>query len=524
MGSIRNVLLVTFDQWRADHLSVAGHPALKTPKLDAFANDAVRFTNHYTVAAPCGPARASLLSGLYMSNHRVCRNGSPFDDRFTTLALELRKAGYDPSLFGYTDITVDPRSRHPNDPVFDTYEGILPGMHQRYRLDDDLSAWFTHLKKKGYPIPERSKHIYLPQSDYPGSEGRGHSYAAPVYSAEDSDAAVLTNAVLDYIDGMGERPWMVHATYIAPHPPWIVPEPYNTRYDPADMPAPLRSPKASDEASIHPWLAHTIESFADGKVVETCIGKYHDPVTTDPDELAQLRATYCGMINMVEDQFERILKQLKDTGHYDDTMIILTADHGEMLGDHWLFGKTGFHDASFHIPLIIRDPRNVADATRGQTVSAFTESVDVMPTILRAMERPVPRQCDGASLVDFIEGRSPESWRDAVHWEFDFRDLVNKRPEKALNLRSDECHMTVIKDDAGKYVHFAALPSLFFDLQADPLEQSNLAGGTNVASSVLNYAERLLRWRVMQSERTMTYMRADKGIQIHADDRPTLAG
>ena len=98
MASIRNILLVTFDQWRADHLSVAGHPTLKTPKLDAFAEDAVRFTNHYTVAAPCGPARASLLSGLYMSNHRVCRNGSPLDDRFTTLALELRKAGYDRAL------------------------------------------------------------------------------------------------------------------------------------------------------------------------------------------------------------------------------------------------------------------------------------------------------------------------------------------------------------------------------------------------------------------------------------------
>ncbi|MEQ9491858.1 MAG: alkaline phosphatase family protein [Alphaproteobacteria bacterium] len=522
MGKISNILLVTFDQWRADHLSVSGHPALKTPKLDAFAADAVRFANHYTVTAPCGPARASLLSGLYMSNHRVCRNGSPFDDRFTTLALELRKSGYDPALFGYTDITVDPRSRNPNDPIFDSYEGVLPGMTRLFQLDDDLTTWFSHLKKKGYPLPDRPFDIFRPRPGYPGSEGRGYSFSPPIYEAEDSDAAVLTDAVIDYIDGRDDRPWFAHATYIAPHPPWVVPEPYNARYNPAEMPKPVRADTADGEAAIHPWLKHTIGSFADGKAMMTCVGKTHDPVTTDDAELAQLRATYCGMINLVEDQFDRILTHLKKTGQYENTLIILTADHAEMLGDHWLFGKTGFHDEAFHIPLIIRDPRDEAAPARGRVVDAFTESVDVMPTVLKTMGLPVPRQCDGLSLSDYLEGRDPSQWRDAVHWEFDFRDLANKRAETELGIRSDECHLSVIKDENGKYVHFAALPALFFDLQKDPRQQNNLAQDAASAGTVLNYAERLLQWRVMQSERVMTYMRADGGIQTHADDRPGL--
>jgi len=325
---------------------------------------------------------------------------------------------------------------------------------------------------------------------------------------------------VDYIDSMGDKPWVAHATYIAPHPPWIATEPYNTRYDPADMPKPVRATTSAEESAIHPWLEHTIGSFADGSAMQTCIGKAHDPVTTDADELAQLRATYCGMVNQVEDQFDRILAHLKETGQYENTLIVLTADHAEMLGDHWLFGKTGFHDEAFHIPLIIRDPREEAKATRGQTIDAFTESVDVMPTILKAMNRPVPRQCDGASLVDFIEGRTPASWRDAVHWEFDFRDLDAKKAETALGIRSDECHLSVIKDEHGKYVHFAALPALYFDLTNDPLQQNNLAQDPGSASTVLHYAERLLQWRVMQSERVMTYMRADHGIQDYADDRP----
>src|SRR5713101_7021166 len=122
-----NVLLITLDQWRADCLSAMGHPCLRTPHLDRLAADGVLFRRHYTQASPCGPARASLLTGLYAHNHRSVRNGIPLDDRHSNLARELRKAGYDPVLFGYTDTAVDPRLYPRGDPALDTYEGVLPG-------------------------------------------------------------------------------------------------------------------------------------------------------------------------------------------------------------------------------------------------------------------------------------------------------------------------------------------------------------------------------------------------------------
>ena len=89
----KNILLVTFDQWRADCLSAVGHPCLKTPHLDALASDGVLFRRHYTQASPCGPARASLLTGLYLHNHRSLRNGTPLDDGHATLARELPWVG-----------------------------------------------------------------------------------------------------------------------------------------------------------------------------------------------------------------------------------------------------------------------------------------------------------------------------------------------------------------------------------------------------------------------------------------------
>src|SRR4051794_14519995 len=100
MTKPRNVLLITFDQWRGDALSSAGNAALSTPHLDRLAAAGVLFRRHYSNAAPCGPGRAALLTGTYMHNNGVVQNGSPMDPKLTNLALESRKAGYEPTLFG----------------------------------------------------------------------------------------------------------------------------------------------------------------------------------------------------------------------------------------------------------------------------------------------------------------------------------------------------------------------------------------------------------------------------------------
>ena len=123
----RKVLFITADQWRGDALGLFGHSAARTPHLDALASDGVTFTRHFTCSAPCGPARTTLLTGLYPFLHRSVRNGTPLDRRHTNLALEARRAGRDPVLFGYTDSSADPREMAPDDPRLKSFEGILPG-------------------------------------------------------------------------------------------------------------------------------------------------------------------------------------------------------------------------------------------------------------------------------------------------------------------------------------------------------------------------------------------------------------
>ena len=158
-GSPRKVLLITADQWRGDCFGIAGHPVVKTPNLDRLASEGVIFNKHYCQAVPCGPSRASLFTGLYLMNHRSVNNYTPLDRRFTNLALESRKGGYEPTLFGYTDTSRDPRGLHPNDPDMKFYKlsdgskgvNMLPGMIAGVVDGYPSKSWIGWLKKKAIP-------------------------------------------------------------------------------------------------------------------------------------------------------------------------------------------------------------------------------------------------------------------------------------------------------------------------------------------------------------------------------------
>lgn len=187
-------------------------------------------------------------------------------------------------------------------------------------------------------------------------------------------------------------------------------------------------------------------------------------------------------------------------------MIVFTSDHGEQLGDHWLLGKIGYQDESFRIPLVVKDAG--VSARAGSIESAFTESVDVMPTILEALGGQIPRACDGASLLPLLRGERPEDWRDLLFYEYDFRDVHYSKPETALGLGMDESSLCVVQDEDFKYVHFAALPPLLFDLNEDPHCFENLADEPAHAGVVRDYAQKALSHRMKHAERTLTHFRA----------------
>lgn len=472
-----NVLLITLDQFRADCMSAAGHPVVRTPHLDALASAGVRFTRHYSQAAPCAPGRACLYTGMYQMNNRVVANGTPLDRHLDNIALAARRAGYVPTLFGYTDQSIDPRdATGPDDTRMQTYTGVLPGFAEELVLDDDHIQWLRWLTKLGY-------------TDVGTSEEALES--EPTRPAAHSLSTFLTDYALTWLDGQPVgQPWFAHLSYLRPHPPYAAAGHYSTMYDPGAVDMPI-SPSAVDRHPFH----------------DAALGHHSAAAPTDENEMRSLRAQYYGMITEVDAQLGRVWKHLQDHHMWDDTFIVVTADHGEQLGDHGLIQKVGYFEQSYHVLGIVRDPQY--PAAHGSVVDAFTENVDLFPTICDTIGAPVPVQCDGLPLTPFLRGETPPWWRDRAHWEYDWRDLfIGSAPHDWPWSRDlERHHLTVSRTADVQYVQFGDGTWRCFDLGVDPTARTQITD----PAVVLQQAQAMLTWRSQHTDRTLTDMLVDSG-------------
>ncbi|MBK9179155.1 MAG: sulfatase-like hydrolase/transferase [Acidimicrobiales bacterium] len=469
-----NILLITLDQLRGDCLSAAGHPLVRTPNLDALAGAGVRLARHYSQAAPCGPGRACLYTGTYQLTNRVVANGTPLDDRFDNLARAARRAGYQPTLFGYTDQGFDPRlADGPDDPRLSTYEGVLPGFDVALDLPEHHEPWRAWLTELGHDVPRSGVAALAGEPDRP---------------AEHSVSAFLTDHLLAWLEHQ-EGPWFAHASYLRPHPPYAAAGRWARAYNPDEVPLPV--PPADERHPFH----------------EAVLRDHRVAAPRDERALRQLRSQYYGMVSEVDHQLGRVWEALRALRHWDDTVIVVTSDHGEQLGDQGLTGKLGFFEPSYHVPGIVRDPRH--PATFGRTVEAFTENVDVFPTICEAMGIEVPAQCDGLPLTPFLQGVEPPWWRTAAHWEFDWRDVLLPRdphpwPWDRLLERQ---HLAVLRTADAAYVQFGDGSWRCFDLATDPTWRTEVREPV----VVLPLAQEMLLWRSQHTDRTMTGMLLQDG-------------
>ena len=509
----RNILFIMHDQLRFDYLSCAGHPHLHTPNFDRVASMGVRFTNAYAQSPVCGASRMSFYTGRYVSSHGAQWNGFPIRIGEQTLGDHLRRLGMSCWLIGKTHMKADAEGMArlgiaPDSVIgarqaecgFDAWirDDGLWGEGPDGHYDERPSPYNEYLRSQGYSGTN-------PWADFANAGTDGDEIASGWMLAnsdkaanireEDSETPWLTREAIRFID-QATDPWCTHLSYIKPHWPYIVPAPYHAMYGPNHVPAPRRHDIERDDP--HPVYGAYMEN------------RIAAAFRKDEARQKAVRA-YMGLIKQCDDQLGKLLDHLEATGRMDSTMIVLTSDHGDYLGDHWLGEKDLFHEPSVKIPLIVYDPRPDADDTRGQTCDALVESIDVAATFVEFAGGKVPGHViEGRSLMPLIRGESP-AWREFVISEYDF----SATPQcTKLGLEPRDARLFMVFDGRFKMVHAeGGFRPMLFDLEADPDEFHDLAKGDTHQREIERLYECLAKWgrrpaqRVTKSEDDIKAMR-----------------
>ena len=530
MARAKNILFIMFDQLRWDYLSCYGHPHLHTPNLDRLAERGVRFDRAYIQSPVCGSSRMSTYTGRYVQSHGASYNGVPLRVGEMTMGDHLRPLGMGCWLVGKTHMRVDhkgmerlgidrssiigARVAECGFDVFERDDGMIPEGPDGCYDPEPPEKYNDYLASRGYP-GDNPWHDHANSAVGPNGEVlsgwfiRNNPLPANI-DEEDSETPYLTRRGIEFMEQAGE-PWCCHLSYIKPHWPYIVPAPYHDMYGPEHCLAPVRTQEEFDNA-------HPVMKAYMANPVSTAFSKDHVREAMLP--------AYMGLIKQADDQMGVLFDWMERTGRMADTMIVVTSDHGDFLGDHWMGEKQFFHDASTKVPLIIYDPSLEADAKRGTVSDTLVESIDLLPTFVEvAGGEPGHHILEGHSLLPLLHGQVTEMPRDFVICENDYSMTMLAQK---MGLGVTEAISTMVATKSWKLTHFeGGFRPMLFDLRNDPQELVDLGDSPDSGEVLREMYGHLNRWARRISQRT-TMSEADivaartsgqrKGIVIGAYD------
>ncbi len=491
-GTVRNILFVMMDQLRWDYLSCYGHPHLHTPNIDRIAREGVRFDNAYVQSPVCGPSRASFYTGRTVFSHGSTWNRVPLPIGEYTIGDYLRPHGMrcavvgkthlvpDPDLSGRYGVTPDSEIgmvlAEPGFEPFDRDDGIHTDAMVKAKPGLRYNAW---LNERGY---EGDNPWQAFANSAEGDDGEvlsgwsmRHCRLPARVREEHSETAYMTDRAIEFLRESGDTPWLLHLSYIKPHWPYMAPAPYHAMYGPEHFLPVVRS----DEERRDPHPVY-------GAFMEMALSK-----TFSRDEVREtVLPVYMGLIKQIDDHLGRLFAELEKCGRMDDTLIVVTSDHGDYLGDHWLGEKELFHDQSMRVPLLIRDPRASADAARGTVRTEMVEAIDLLPTFLDACGIEAARhRLEGRSLAPLLAGETPDDWRDHAFSEIDYSFY---EAGETLGVDVSSARAYAIRTDRWKYVHYKGFRPQLFDLREDPDEFRDLGGHATHGAIIEKMQSRLL--------------------------------
>jgi len=490
-----NVLCLVMDQLRRDHLGCYGNPMVRTPNLDRLAARGMVFEDAFVSNPLCMPARATFFTGLMPRAHGVRTNGIPLDPSVPTMTEALRQAGYHTHSVGKIhlhnfgcnkavgqdeiDLTQWPESHKAwgegaitklPSPYYGLESTVFVGGHGSWVAGEYIN-WLREEHPDAVPAAYGKEVL----EDWSGKCGEAASKSAlPEELHYNRFVADHTCRFLEQKAADG-RPFFCWCSFPDPHHPYIAPRPYCDWYDPQDMPLPTRREGELD--SLPPFYRTIYEEGA--KQWGGVSGRGAPTKHTD-DELRHIWAMTYAMVSCVDANIGLVLDKLDETGLADSTAVCFLADHGDMLGDHWIVNKGPFHfNGLLRMPFIWSCPGRVPEGVRTQGLAT---QIDFAPTVLDVCGVPIPegtrpdepvapcqrRPWPGHSLVPQLTGKA-DSVRDYVIVEndedylgSDVRSYITK--DHKLTLYSG-------RPDWGELFDRAGDPDEFHNLWDDPPSQ-----------------------------------------------------
>lgn len=381
-----NILLIMTDEQRWDTVGAAGNPIIQTPHLDRLAAEGVLFETAITPTSVCAPARAALMTGYAPSRIHFTSNGHYLADQQDTLPALLTQAGYwtqalgkmhfkGPGAgfhkpweitYGFQDMVLSEetrwvrQARDMESVAFDAYDQYLLSLGL-WGWDIQGSIGYNEIKPLISPLPE-----------------------------EYGVTAWLGNRTVDWLRERRQEPFFLFSSFVKPHPPFNPPENWAAMYDPYSLPPPVRAPHELCRKNPH---------YAD-----TRRRRKWDLYSEYAERLS--RAYYYADVSLIDKHVGRILDTLEEQGLRDNTYVIFTSDHGDMLGDHWMWLKTIGYDGSARVPLIVAGP----GVPRGVRVTgSVVNTLDIFATILDRAGVPVAENRPSRDLLRYVTGEHPAS-------------------------------------------------------------------------------------------------------------------
>jgi arylsulfatase A-like enzyme len=421
-----DVLVILTDQWGPRYVSW-DNPQVRTPQLDRIAREGMIFDACYTTSPICMPARVSLLTGLYPHNHghSLWGNASAYcpAPETATMFRDIQRAGYTTAQIGKLHWTAGPEWKR--------YFPTLPEYHRALGLDHVADI-------PGPPDSEREKNPY---TQHLRALGKLEALATDMRQryvlwefeprpsvlppAEYHDSFV-TGLAADFIRQQPkEKPLCLVVSLHSPHPPLDAPGEFATMYDPASLQLPANVPATFQR----------------------------EKRDLDHAQVRRLLANYLGKISLVDQCIGRLVAAMQARGTWENTLVIFTADHGEMMGAHGFLTKGRFYEEAARVPMVIRWPGHV---TPGRT-AALAQMFDAYPTIVEAIGGELSRGRFATSLLPVATGKK-KSVRELAISE------IGNAPPLRIMARGERFKYWA--DEQREYL---------FDLQTDPLEQHDLA-------------------------------------------------